>query len=73
MKKLVLGLVMASMFIGTVVLGSASLNAPHKGLKGKDGATINCAYCHTAAGNPKAGKDYAKYKTGPFCKGSGCH
>jgi hypothetical protein len=73
MKKLVLGLVMASMFIGTVVLGSASLNGPHKGKTGKDGATINCAYCHVKAGNPKAGKDYAKYKTGPFCKGSGCH
>ena len=73
MKKVAFGIVLASMFVATVVFGSVSLNKPHKGLKGKDDAKINCVYCHKTAGNPKDGKDYDKYKKGPYCKMSGCH
>jgi hypothetical protein len=73
MKKLLVGLAAVSMLVSTVVMGSVSLNKPHKGMKGKDGDKINCVYCHNKAGNPKEGKDYDKYKKGPYCKKSGCH
>jgi len=72
MKKIIFGLAIATMFVSTVLFADVTLNKKHKGLE-KDGAKINCVYCHKKAGNPKEGKDYAKYKSGKFCKGSGCH
>jgi cytochrome c553 len=72
MKKIVCALAIASMLVGTSLFADVPLNKKHKDLT-KDGEKVNCAYCHTKAGNPKAGKDYEKYKAGKFCKGSGCH
>ena len=72
MKKIVFGLAIATMFVSSILFADVNLNKKHKGME-KDGAKVNCAYCHTKAGNPKEGKDYAKYRDGKFCKGSGCH
>jgi cytochrome c553 len=72
MKKLILTLAIISMFIGGAALADVQLNNKHKGKK-KGDEIVNCAYCHTKAGIPKAGKDYAKYKTNEACKGQGCH
>ena len=72
MKKILAAMAILSLFVGTVIFADVPLNKKHKGLE-KDGEKINCAYCHKKAGNPKEGKDYAKYKTGKFCTGSGCH
>ena len=73
MKKLLFGLAIASMLLGTALAADVLLNKKHKGLNGKDGDKVNSAYCHTKAGNPKQGKDYEKYKKGPYCKIEGCH
>ena len=72
MKKVIFGLTLTTMFIGTMLFADVSLNKKHKGMK-KDGQKINCVYCHKKAGNPKDGKEFAKYQKGKFCKGSGCH
>ncbi len=72
MKKIIFAATIATMFIGTMLFADVPLNKKHKGME-KDGQKVNCAYCHKKAGNPKEGKDYAKYKNGKFCKGSGCH
>ena len=72
MKKLILAVLMVSAFVGGAVLADVPLNNKHKGKK-KGDEVVNCAYCHTKAAIPKAGKDYAKYKTHESCKGAGCH
>ncbi len=72
MKKIIFAAAIATMFVSTMLLASVPLNKSHKG-KEKDGQKVNCAYCHKTAGANKEGKDYAKYKNGKFCKGSGCH
>jgi len=73
MKRLLLGLAMVSLLFATAAFGSASLTAPHKGMKGVDGAAVDCAYCHKTANIPKSGKDYGKYFSSRYCKGGGCH
>ena len=71
-KRLILSLVVLSAFAGAAVLADVPLNNKHKGKK-KGDEVVNCAYCHTKAAIPKAGKDYAKHKGHESCKGSGCH
>jgi hypothetical protein len=72
MKKLLLTLALASVFAGSAALADVPLNNKHKGKKNGD-EIVNCAYCHTKAAIPKAGKDYAKHKAHATCKGQGCH
>jgi hypothetical protein len=72
MKKLILSLAVASMFIAGALFADVPLNNTHKNLK-KDGESINCAYCHTKAAIPKKGKDYKQFQSGASCKGQGCH
>jgi len=72
MKKLILTLAILSAFVAGAVFADVQLNNAHKGKK-KGDEIVNCAYCHTKAGVPKAGKDYAKHKANPSCKGQGCH
>jgi hypothetical protein len=73
LRKLLFGLAIATMLAGTALFADVLLNKKHKGLNGRDGDKVNCVYCHTKAGNPKVGKDYEKYKSGPYCKIKGCH
>lgn len=76
-KKLVFGLALATMLLGTALSANVLLNKKHKGLNGLEGDKVNCAYCHQKAGITKGekvkDKDYEKYKSGPFCKIKGCH
>jgi cytochrome c553 len=72
-KKLLFALATASMFLATALVADVPLNKKHKGQVGRDGAKVNCAYCHEKAGTPKEGKDYVKHRTGPYCLIEGCH
>jgi hypothetical protein len=76
MKKVILPLLLITIFIGTVVF--ANVKGPtkekHLGLKGLDGAKVNCVYCHKKAGNPKTeGNDVKKLKEGKYCAIKACH
>jgi len=72
MKPALIALALAVLFISSLAFSSAQLQKAHKGLD-RDGAKINCAYCHEKAAIPKEGKDYQKHQGNPGCKGSGCH
>lgn len=72
MKKFIFVAAISTLFISALAFSSAPLNKAHKGQE-KDGAKINCAYCHKKAGIAKESKDYDKHKKGKFCAGSGCH
>lgn len=76
-KKVVFALALATMLLGTALSANVLLNKKHKGLNGKQGDKVNCAYCHEKAGIGKTektkDKNYEKFKTGPFCKTKGCH
>lgn len=72
MKKILLVVALAFMFAGALAFSSPSLVKPHKGMI-RNGAKIDCAYCHEASGAPKAGKDYAAYQKKASCQGAGCH
>jgi len=74
MKKLIPLLALAVVFAGGMLFADVPLNKKHKGLKGLEDASVNCAYCHTKAGNPKTGgNDLAKLKKGKYCAIQGCH
>ena len=74
MKKAIFGAAIATMFVSSLLFASTDLNKQHKGQKGKDGAKVNCTYCHKKAGAPKTkGNDLAKAKKGEYCAIDGCH
>lgn len=76
MKRFSLAAFAITIFVCSVLFAGVPLNKKHKDLKGKDGAKVNCAYCHNAdkANNPKKkGTDLAKLKKGPYCAIKGCH
>jgi hypothetical protein len=76
MKKIFVAIVLGALFACSLGFGNPAINGKHSGKKGKDGASVNCMYCHDAAKGavPKAkGGDLAKLKAGPFCKIAGCH
>lgn len=69
---------LAMLFAGTVVMASKTgpLKDKHKGLKGLDGAKVNCAYCHSPkkANNPKTtDNDLEALKKGKYCAMKDCH
>lgn len=74
MKKRTIAITFIAFFIGVFIGANPLMNKSHLKLKGKDGAKINCVYCHTTAKIPKKkGQDLdALYKT-PYCAGKGCH
>mgnify|MGYP003396971128 CR=1 FL=1 len=67
MKNTLVLVFAAIMLMNVAVFASVKMNTSHKGKVGKDGAAINCAYCHDAA---KGG--FAKKKSGakPQMKGN---
>jgi len=71
--KLAAAVLIAASLIASTLLAEAPLVKRHDGLTGKGGAAVDCKYCHVTAGNPKDGKDYDKYKKGPFCAIKTCH
>ena len=78
MKKVLVVLMLAMLFAGTVVMASKTgpLKDKHKGLKGLDGAKVTCAYCHSPkkANNPKTtGNDLEALKKGKYCAMKDCH
>jgi len=74
MKKILAAFVLVSMFAGSLLMANVAVNKQHKTLKGKDGAKVNCAYCHTKAKIPKKkGNDINALKKGEYCSQKGCH
>ena len=76
MKRLIPGLLMTAFFVSSLVFANGKINKKHLNKTGKDGAKINCVYCHKSPGAnipKKKGQDInALYKT-PYCSGQGCH
>ncbi len=67
-------LVIGTLFLGSALFAGVPLNKQHKGMTGKDDAKVNCAYCHTKAGNPKTtGNDLETLKKGSYCAIKDCH
>ena len=74
MKKLIIGVALVAFFMSQVLYANTTIFEPHKEKKGKDDATVNCAYCHTKAGIEKKDKqDLEKLKKGSYCAIEGCH
>ena len=73
MLKLLCAFALCSSLLSCLLLAEVAINNKHKGMDGVDGSAVNCAYCHQKAAIPKAGKDHAKYKSGPYCRTEGCH
>jgi hypothetical protein len=74
MKRAILPVIFVSIFIATMLSANGKTNKSHLSMKGKDGAKINCVYCHKTAKIPKKkGQDVKKYESSPFCGGKGCH
>ena len=74
MKKVFTGIIITMMMTGAVALANPKINKAHKGKTGKDGAKINCNYCHKTAAIPKTkGQDAAKIQKGASCATAGCH
>jgi hypothetical protein len=74
MKKALITLTFATMFITTLLFANGKMNKNHLNMKGKDDAKINCVYCHKTAKIPKKkGQDHTKHDSDPYCMGKGCH
>ncbi len=74
MKKLFVGVMLATFCVSLAAFGSPAINKSHKGKVGKGDAKVNCNYCHKAAGIAKEKTGNAKAaQKGPFCATSGCH
>ena len=74
MKKWFIGMITMSVLASSVLIADPKMNKAHKA-KVKDGAKVNCTYCHNSPGNipKKRGQDIkALYKT-KTCAGQGCH
>jgi hypothetical protein len=73
MLRLSIGMLLGTLLVAGTLWAEAPLVKRHDKLTGKNGAPVDCDYCHVVAGNPKDGKNYEKYKKGPFCAIKGCH
>lgn len=81
MKKLLFGVIVATLFSSPALLANNKIYKSHltkerKELVGKDDVKINCSYCHkrTGAGVPrKKGQDIAEFYKTPYCGIKGCH
>jgi len=74
MKKMIVGMAVASLFVGSVLLASTDINKKHSGKSGLEGKKVNCMYCHKDAGvEKKGGQDKAALQKGKFCAVDGCH
>lgn len=75
MKKLAIFAILGTaLMVSPMVFGSMDLNKKHADKTGKDGAKVNCAYCHTTAGIKKEkGLDMAALQKGDSCAMAGCH
>jgi len=64
---------LAVVFASSMALANPIIQKKHRGLK-KNGAMINCGYCHTKNNIAKQkGYPIGKVNVNPSCKGSGCH
>ncbi len=73
-KNTLMILTLGLFLLSTALYAGKPLNKQHKGLTGKDGAKVNCVYCHKTAGNPKTeGNDLEQLKKGPYCNSKDCH
>jgi hypothetical protein len=73
MKHLLWPTLLAFALAGTALLAEEPLVKRHARLNGRQGAAVTCKYCHVFAGNPREGKNYARFKKGPFCALKACH
>ncbi len=72
MKKILVYTIVFAISVSTMIFANTTINKAHSGLT-KDGANVNCSYCHTTAGIPKQAGNKAQTNTNTFCLGSGCH
>ena len=74
MKKILTITVLTILFAGNAIMANGTTNKPHRKLKGKADAKINCIYCHKTAGiEKKKGQDLNQLYRTDFCAGSACH
>ena len=74
MKKIFVGTVLALMFAAGTLSANGKINKAHLGLTGKDGAKVNCVYCHTTQKvAKKKGQDKAALYKNAGCAGAKCH
>ena len=74
MKKTIFPLILAMVFISTVVFADKKLNKDHLNMKTHGGDKVNCILCHKTAGiEKKKGAPYKHLYTTSYCNGSGCH
>ncbi len=74
MKKIVFFITFIALLAAGALSANPKIFKPHKGLKGKDEASLNCAYCHSKAAIPKtSGQDLNAAKKGQYCAMNGCH
>jgi hypothetical protein len=74
MTKLLLVIYCIVILISSIAIADSGSMKTHKDLKGKDGAKITCAYCHTAAKVPKKkGLDKSSFSKNQYCANKGCH
>jgi hypothetical protein len=72
MKKVLFLMVLTTLIGIPMIFANTAINKQHSGLA-KDGAKVNCAYCHTTAGIQKEAGNKAQMNTNAFCMGSECH
>jgi hypothetical protein len=72
MKKIMISAFVFAVFGSSIIFANTTINKEHSGLT-KDGANVNCSYCHTTAGIPKQAGNKAQSNTNTFCLGSECH
>ena len=74
MKKIIITIIFIILFISAVLGANSTMNKAHLKMAGKDGAKINCVYCHKEAKIPKKkGQDLEALCKTPHCAGKGCH
>jgi hypothetical protein len=74
LKKLLIGIAFIAFFASQTLWATPKIFKPHKGLKGKDDASVNCAYCHTKASvEKKKGQDKDTLYKSPYCAIAECH
>lgn len=73
MKQIVLLVLLTLTLAAATLFADKPLVRRHTRFFGRQGALIDCKYCHVVAGNPRKGKNYEKFKLGPFCAIKACH
>ncbi|MBN1496811.1 MAG: hypothetical protein JXA07_08590 [Spirochaetes bacterium] len=69
-------LVIVVAFSAASIMANPAIMKKHAGKK-KDGKSVNCGYCHTAANGAKIekkkGQNLKALEKHPTCVGAGCH